>query len=304
MGLADHARARPTALSGGQAQRVALARALAPAPRLLLLDEPLSALDAGARGLVRTELRRHLREFAGCTVLVTHDPLDAMVLADRVVVVERGSVVQTGPPAQVARAPRTPYVAGLVGLNLYRGVVQSGRAALDGGGELQAAGAPDGPVLLTFAPSAVSLHRTRPEGSARNAWPGRVSGVEHHGASVRVAVDARPTVLADVTTAAVAELDLVPGREVWASVKATEVHVDPLGRVSSAGGRRELPHGPRGDRPVLCRLLGQQHLPGEQGVAEDGRRQQHRAEVGAGRRTEGGDGAQQDQRRLPPRHPP
>ena len=121
--------ARPTALSGGQAQRVALARALAPAPRLLLLDEPLAALDAGARGLVRTELRRHLREFAGCTVLVTHDPLDAMVLADRVVVVEQGRVVQTGPPAQVARAPRTDYVAGLVGLNLYRGVARDGRVA-------------------------------------------------------------------------------------------------------------------------------------------------------------------------------
>jgi molybdate transport system ATP-binding protein len=162
-------------------------------------------------------------------VLVTHDPLDAMVLADRVVVVEQGRVVQEGPPAHVARAPRTAYVAGLVGLNLYRGVARAGRVALDGGGELQAAGAPDGPVLLTFAPSAVSLHRRRPEGSARNAWPGRVSGVEHHGTSVRVAVDARPPVLADVTTAAVAELDLVPGQDVWASVKATEVHADPAG---------------------------------------------------------------------------
>ena len=229
MGLPEIAGSRPAALSGGQAQRVALARALAPEPRLLLLDEPLAALDAGARAHVRAELRRHLRAFPGCTLLVTHDPLDAMVLADRVVVVEQGRVVQTGPPAQVARAPRTAYVAGLVGLNLYRGVARDGRAALDGGGELHAAGAPDGPVLLTFAPSAVSLHRTRPEGSARNAWPGRVTGVEHHGASVRVAVDARPSVLADVTTAAVAELDLVPGQEVWASVKATEVHADPAG---------------------------------------------------------------------------
>jgi molybdate transport system ATP-binding protein len=227
MGLGDLASARPAALSGGQAQRVALARALAPRPGLLLLDEPLAALDAGARALVRGELRRSLREFAGCTVLVTHDPLDAMVLADRVVVVEQGRVVQTGPPASVARAPRTAYVAGLVGLNLYRGVARSGRVGLDGGGELLAAAAPDGPVLLTFAPSAVALHRSRPEGSARNAWPGRISGVEHHGASVRVAVDARPPVLADVTTAAVAELDLVPGQEVWASVKATEVRADP-----------------------------------------------------------------------------
>ncbi len=228
MGLAALAGARPTALSGGQAQRVALARALAPEPRLLLLDEPLAALDAGARALVRAELRRHLGAFTGCTILVTHDPLDAMVLADRVVVVEHGRVVQTGPPAQVARAPRTDYVAGLVGLNLYRGVARDGRAALDGGGELQVVDAADGPVLLTFTPSAVSLHRARPEGSARNTWPGRVTGVEHHGTSVRVAVDARPPVLADVTTAAVAELDLVPGREVWASVKATEVHADAL----------------------------------------------------------------------------
>jgi molybdate transport system ATP-binding protein len=227
MDLPGLATARPAALSGGQAQRVALARALAPEPHLLLLDEPLAALDAGARALVRAQLRQHLRDFTGCTVLVTHDPLDAMVLADRVVVVEQGRVVQTGPPAQVARAPRTAYVAGLVGLNLYRGVSRAGRTALDEGGELQAAEAPDGPVLLTFAPSAVSLHRSRPQGSARNTWPGRVTGVEHHGASVRVAVDARPPVLADVTTAAVAELDLVPGREVWASVKATEVRADP-----------------------------------------------------------------------------
>jgi molybdate transport system ATP-binding protein len=227
MGLAEHASSRPGALSGGQAQRVALARALAPGPHLLLLDEPLAALDAGTRSLVRGELRAHLRAFSGCTVLVTHDPLDAMVLADRVVVVESGRVVQTGAPAHVARAPRTPYVAGLVGLNLYRGVTRGGRTSLQDGGELQAAGAPDGAVLLTFPPSAVSLHRTRPEGSARNAWPGRVTGVEHHGASVRVAVEGRPPVLADVTTAAVAELDLVPGRDVWASVKATEVRADP-----------------------------------------------------------------------------
>ena len=223
MGVSDLAQARPGALSGGQAQRVALARALAPSPQLLLLDEPLAALDAETRTQVRSELRRHLSDFSGCTLLVTHDALDAMVLADEIVVLEQGRVVQRGTPGGVARAPRTDYVARLVGLNLYRGTASAGRATLDGGGVLQSADAPDGPVLLTFPPSAVSLHRTRPEGSARNAWPGQVSGLEQHGATVRVAVSATPPVLADVTTAAVNELALVPGQQVWATVKATEV---------------------------------------------------------------------------------
>ena len=230
MGLAELGDVRPAALSGGQAQRVALARALAPQPGLLLLDEPLAALDADTRTLVRSELRSHLHEFAGCTLLVTHDPLDAMVLADRVVVVEGGRVVQTGTPGEVARAPRTDYVARLVGLNLYRGRSAQGRTELTGGGVLHAAAAQDGPVLLTFPPSAVSLHPVRPQSSARNVWPCRVSGVEQHGATVRVALDGQPTALADVTTAAVAELDLVPGRQVWASVKATEVRSFPDGQ--------------------------------------------------------------------------
>jgi molybdate transport system ATP-binding protein len=227
MGLGELGHVRPAELSGGQAQRVALARALAPGPRLLLLDEPLAALDAGTRAQVRSELRRHLREFDGCTLIVTHDPLDAMVLADEVVVVEQGQVVQAGTPAEVARAPRTGYVARLVGLNLYRGTARGGRAELADGGVLHAAGAPDGPVLLTFPPSAVSLHRSRPEGSPRNAWPVTVAGVEQHGSTVRVALDARPAALADVTPAAVAELDLVPGQRVWASVKATEISSSP-----------------------------------------------------------------------------
>ena len=121
VGLADLARSRPGRISGGQAQRVALARALVTEPALLLLDEPLAALDAQTRLDVRSDLRRHLAGYDGCTVLVTHDPLDAMVLADRIVVVENGVAVQRGTPAEVARAPRTEYVARLVGLNLYRG---------------------------------------------------------------------------------------------------------------------------------------------------------------------------------------
>jgi molybdate transport system ATP-binding protein len=176
---------------------------------------------------VRTDLRRHLRDYGGCTVLVTHDPLDAMVLADRVVVVEDGRAVQRGTPAEVARSPRTDYVARLMGLNLYRGDASAGRVRLAGGGTLTAVDAAEGPVLLAFPPSAVSLHRRPPEGSARNTWQGAVRGLEQRGEVVRVEVAGSPGVLADVTTAAVADLDLALDAPVWVSVKATEVHSYP-----------------------------------------------------------------------------
>ena len=227
MGLAEHAGARPHALSGGQAQRVALARALAPGPRLLLLDEPLAALDAGTRMTVRADLRRHLADFPGCSVLVTHDPLDAMVLADHLVVLEGGRVVQSGRPADVARAPRTEYVARLVGLNLYRGRAHDGVVALTAGGRLATTEPCDGEVLAAFPPSAVALHRGRPDGSARNTWQGRVTGLEQSADVVRVSLAAEPPVLADVTTAAVADLSLHLGSPVWAAVKATEVRAYP-----------------------------------------------------------------------------
>jgi len=121
VGLAEHARKRPRQLSGGQAQRVALARALVTDPRLLLLDEPLAALDARTRLDTRAHLRGHLAAHPGVTVLVTHDPLDAMMLADRLVIVEDGAIVQSGDAATITTQPRTDYVARLVGLNLYRG---------------------------------------------------------------------------------------------------------------------------------------------------------------------------------------
>ena len=227
VGLAGHGRARPRQLSGGQAQRVALARALAPQPRLLLLDEPLAALDAGTRAGIRSELRRHLSAYDGCAVLVTHDPLDAMVLADRLVVLEAGRVVQEGPPAEVGRAPRTEYVARLVGLNLYRGAGSGTRVVLREGGEVTVAAPAHGDVFVAFPPSAVALYRVRPEGSPRNAWPVRVAGIEAHGGTVRVLLDGAPAVAADVTPAAVAELGLVPGVQAWAAVKASETRVYP-----------------------------------------------------------------------------
>jgi molybdate transport system ATP-binding protein len=227
VGLAEHADKRPRALSGGQAQRVALARALVTEPQLMLLDEPLSALDAGTRIEVRADLRRRLTEFAGATVVVTHDAVDAFVLADRLVVVEDGRVVQTGTPADVARRPVTAYVARLVGLNLYRGVGADGVVTLDGGGSLVGAHHENGPSFVSFRPSSVTLHRRRPDSSARNTWPVTVEALEQQGDTVRVALAGRPDVAADVTPLAVAELGLEPGAQVWAALKATETEVYP-----------------------------------------------------------------------------
>ncbi|MGI5288458.1 ABC transporter ATP-binding protein [Nonomuraea polychroma] len=226
VGLADHAAAKPRHLSGGQAQRVALARALAVRPRLLLLDEPLAALDAHTRLEVRSQLRRHLADFDGATVLVTHDPLDAMVLADRLIVIERGAVVQQGAPAEVSRRPRTDYVARLVGLNLYRGTADGPRVKV-GDLVITTSERLEGPAFIAFPPAAVALYRTRPDGSPRNVWRARIDGIERHGDNVRVHLDGPITAFADITPAAVADLDLTPGQQVWASVKATETHTYP-----------------------------------------------------------------------------
>jgi molybdate transport system ATP-binding protein len=227
LGVAELSRRRPSTLSGGQAQRVALARALAVQPRILLLDEPLAALDAGTRPAVRADLRRHLRGFAGATVVVTHDPLEALVLADRIAVLEDGSVVQQGTPAELARHPRTDYVARVVGLNLLRGEATGRTATVAGRASVALAHDAHGPVYMAFPPAAVTLSPTRPEGSARNAWHGVIADVEQHGDLVRVTVDGTVPLLADVTPLAVAELSLEPGIAVWASVKATEITVYP-----------------------------------------------------------------------------
>ncbi|CCG05628.1 ABC transporter ATP-binding protein [Blastococcus saxobsidens] len=221
-GLGDR---RPAELSGGQAQRAALARALVGDPSLLLLDEPLSALDARTRLAVRAELRRHLAGFAGSTVLVTHDPVDALALADRVVVVEEGCVVQTGTPVEVSRRPRTDYVARLVGLALLPGTGDGTLVRLDGGGTVAVAEETSGPVFAAVRPESVALYSTRPEGSPRNVWPAQVVGATPHGATVRCELAGEVPLVADVTAASFAEMGLAPGAEVWASVKASEVAV-------------------------------------------------------------------------------
>ena len=230
LGIDELAQRRVDGISGGQAQRVALARALASQPQVLLLDEPLAALDAGTRLDVRAWLREHLdsRLFAGPTLLVTHDALDALVLADRIVVLEDGHITQQGTALEVARRPATDYVARLLGLNLLRGRAQAGDISLDGGGVLHV---PDmtvsGQVLAAVRPSAISLHTARPEGSARNVWRGVVDGIEPVGDRVRVTVAGPPTVVAEVTRGAVDDLGVAPGSEVWLSTKATELEVYP-----------------------------------------------------------------------------
>lgn len=228
LGIADLADRRPAQVSGGQAQRTALARALALEPQVLLLDEPLAALDAETRDSVRAELDEQLSSFEGCTVLVTHDPLDAMVLADRVVVIEGGRIVQQGTPTELAARPATPYVASLMGVTLLRGIVEDGVLHVDGGGRLRIADTTaSGRVLCVIRPEAVTLHRRHPEGSARNVWQGTVGAIQGSHDRVRVGVDAEPSVTAAVTPAAVAELGLARGVSVWVSLKAVDLAVYP-----------------------------------------------------------------------------
>jgi molybdate transport system ATP-binding protein len=229
--IGDLAARRPRELSGGQAQRVALARALASAPAALLLDEPLAALDVQTRAEVQGELRDHLRGFAGPTVLVTHDPIEALLLADRIVVLEHGRIVQDGTAAEITSRPLTNYVARLVGVNLYAGWATGQKVALDGGGTLTLAEAGDGRVLVALRPSAITVHAQQPlASSARNVWSGHISGLAPLGDRVRVTVrstDSAHASTVDVTAAAVAELGLVPGRQVWLSAKASDIDAYP-----------------------------------------------------------------------------
>jgi molybdate transport system ATP-binding protein len=223
VGLGDFADRRPAQLSGGQQQRVALARALAFEPTMLLLDEPLAALDAATRGDVRRDLRGHLDGFAGATVLVTHDPVDAYALADRVVVVEDGAVVQAGSLAEVAAHPRSRYVAELVGINLLAGSVVDGVFTTASGGSVVVVDAVDGPAFAAIRPQAISLHRTHPEGSQRNVWRLSVGDIDQQHDRVRVRLLGALPLVAEITPAAITAMGIRTGDDVWAAVKATEV---------------------------------------------------------------------------------
>lgn len=208
LGVDDLAARRPDTLSGGQAQRVAIARALAGDPDLLLLDEPFTGLDVGVAAALRIELARHLARFSGTTFLITHDALDARTLADHVLVLDRGALVQSGPPEEVAARPRSTHAARLVGLNVLR----------------------EGDTFRAFPPSAVAVSVEQPHGSARHRWAGAVLGAAPHGDIVRLQIAAgEHRFLADVTPAATRDLDLAPGREIWVAVKETAVTSYPVG---------------------------------------------------------------------------
>ncbi|MEU3313652.1 ABC transporter permease [Streptomyces sp. NPDC006662] len=227
LGVGHLAQRRPAQLSGGQAQRVALARALAARPRLLLLDEPLAALDQTTRAHVRHTLRTHLGGFGGVCLLVTHDPVEAVSLADRVLVLADGRTLQDAPPAEVTRHPRSPWVARMLGRNAWAGTASADGLVLPGGGRLVVAEAlPEGAqALAIIAPEAVSVHRERPGGSPRNVWPGTVREVTSVGSRLRVLVGSAqaPDLVAEITPEAAAELGVADGAAVWTSVKATEV---------------------------------------------------------------------------------
>jgi molybdate transport system ATP-binding protein len=227
VGLADRAHSRPRELSAGQSQRVALIRALATDPRLLLLDEPLAALDATTRIEMRRELRRHLATFEGVRIVVTHDPVDAAVLGDEIVVLDNGRVAQAGTPHDVTVRPRSTWVADLVGTNLFRGRASSGRLQLDEGGVLATATSIDGDAFAVVHPRAVALMRTRPDGTPRNVWEARVAAVERIGDRMRIELNGPPDIVAEITTSAANELALHEGASLWVTVKATEVDAYP-----------------------------------------------------------------------------
>lgn len=228
---AELAARKPHQLSGGQAQRVAIARALATEPRLLLLDEPLAALDVGAAPVLRQLLRRVLADRGA--VLVTHDVLDAVLLAQRVVVLDQGRIVEAGPTQQVIRHPRTPFTADLAGLNLVTGTAEAGVVRQPRGDRVAGiarTATPTGePAVAVFGPGDVSIFTEAPHGSPRNVFPVTITELEPRGGQVRVRATAPggTAMSADVTNSAVGELDLYPGKPAYYAVKAAAVSIYP-----------------------------------------------------------------------------
>lgn len=225
LGLGELAAAKPADLSGGEAQRVSIARALAIEPHLLLLDEPLAALDVATRARLRRLLVDHLDGFDGPRLLITHEPTEAFLLADEIHVLEAGRVTQKGTAADIRLRPRTQYIADLAGANLITGEANRGIVTV-AGFELHAADTSlAGPVLVTVHPRAISVHRHQPEGSPRNTFPTTIDRLEHYGDRVRLQTGLPLRLTAEITPGAASALSLGPGDSIWLSIKATEVNL-------------------------------------------------------------------------------
>ena len=232
LGIAALGPSRPHDLSGGERQRVALARALVLEPALLLLDEPFSALDPGTRRGMRGLLKAALLAHRPITICVTHSPMEALALGERIAVMEGGRIVQEGTAGDLLRRPRSSVVAEFLGLNFHRGTIAARHedglvdvrtaagaiAAVDPGG--------DGEVFVAISPREIVLSLERPAGSARNIFEGPISEIAPEppaGERVRVAIASAPPLVAELTRSAVADLGLVPGGRVFAAFKATGV---------------------------------------------------------------------------------
>ncbi|MDQ6767700.1 MAG: ABC transporter ATP-binding protein [Candidatus Eremiobacteraeota bacterium] len=229
VGVAELGSRRASSLSSGEAQRVAIARALAVQPRVLLLDEPLSAIDVERRSPIRLALQRVIAQHSMCAVLVTHDPVEAMLFSETLVVMEGGAVVQRGSATELRERPRTSYVAAFAGVNLYRG---SARPLADGVSAVEVAGttmtivgSATGPISLVVDPESVVLSQAPTATSARNLLHGSVASVVPDGASLRVSIASVPPITARITKTAADELGIVPGANVYATFKASEVRV-------------------------------------------------------------------------------
>ncbi|WP_235892582.1 sulfate/molybdate ABC transporter ATP-binding protein [Mycolicibacterium hodleri] len=231
---------KPRQLSGGQAQRVALARALAAEPDVLLLDEPLTGLDVAVAAAMRKVLRRVLARQGRSSILVTHELLDVVTLADRVIVLESGRIVESGPTAHVLGAPRSGFAARFAGINLVSGRAGPGTTLATGWEQVWHGSVDEGfagavqlgdPVAATFHPSAVAVYRDEPHGSPRNTVEVVIAELDSRGPAIRVRAedqpDGSPGLSADITAESAADLRLGPGERVFFTVKAQEVSIHP-----------------------------------------------------------------------------
>jgi tungstate transport system ATP-binding protein len=234
-------------LSGGEARRVSLARALAVEPEMIFLDEPFANLDQPTRRSLTADLERSIRQAGMAAILVTHDRAEALHLSDRIVVMDRGTIVQSDLPSVVMNSPVNEFVAGWAGMETVLEGTVSRKVGWEitisvAGREIETIGeaVPGDPVYCCIPPESVIIDVTDPAGtsSARNVFPARISGVSSAGSFVKVKLDCGFPLVANVTDESLVSLHLEPGKHVFASFKATAIHVIPKGerRPTATGG--------------------------------------------------------------------